>query len=209
MLDSVTIVLDWFGLIIFAMTGALVASRLQMDIIGFVMLATITGIGGGTIRDIILGIQPIFWVEQPAYIVVCGVVAVVLFFTSHIPQSRLKLILWLDCIGLAVFAVTGAERALSAGAGTVVAVTMGIITATFGGIVRDILGGEEPVIRRPEIYVTAALLGASVFVLCVEAGTSRDAALISGFVGAFATRACALQWGLSLPRYRPRPPRKR
>lgn len=205
MLANIGIVLDWFGLIIFAMTGALVASRNQMDIIGFVLLATVTGIGGGTLRDITLGIAPVFWVARPSYIVVCAAVACIMFFVAHIPQSRIRLVLWLDAVGLALFAVTGTEMALNAGTSSIVAIAMGMITATFGGIIRDILGGEEPVIRKPEIYVTAAMIGACLFVLCTVLGLPRLSAFIIGFAGGFSVRAAALYWGWSLPRYKPRP----
>lgn len=208
MLDNITIALDWFGLVIFAMTGALVASRRQMDIIGFALLAIVTGVGGGTLRDVLLGLKPIFWVEEPAYVVVCIAVASVLFFTSRIPESRIRLIIWLDAIGLATFAVTGAERAMSSGVAPIVAITMGVITASFGGILRDILGGEEPVIRRPEIYVSAALLGAGLFVVGSSLGLARPAAMIIGFAAGFLLRAAALHWNIALPRYRPHAPRR-
>jgi uncharacterized membrane protein YeiH len=207
MLQGIAAILDWFGLVVFATTGALVASRKQMDIFGFALLATAAGIGGGTLRDVLLGQLPVFWVQQPAYLLVCVGVAALLFFTAHIPQSRLTLLLWLDAVGLALFAVTGAEKALLAGAGPVVAVTMGVMTATFGGIIRDILGSETPVILSREIYVTAALLGALVFAASLALGIAHPIALVSGFAAAFVLRAAALTWGWSLPRYRPRPPR--
>jgi uncharacterized membrane protein YeiH len=205
MLQGIAAVLDWFGIVVFATTGALVASRKEMDIFGFALLATAAGIGGGTLRDVLLGQLPVFWVQQPAYLLVCVGVAVVLFFTAHIPQSRLTLVLWLDAVGLALFAVTGAEKALLAGAGLVVAVTMGVMTATFGGIIRDILGGETPVILSREIYVTAALLAALVFVAALALGLTHPIALVSGFAAGFVLRAAALTWGWSLPRYRSRP----
>ncbi len=207
MLHGIAAVLDWFGLVVFATTGALVASRKQMDIFGFALLATAAGIGGGTLRDVLLGQLPVFWVQQPAYLLVCVGVAALLFFTAHIPQSRLTLLLWLDAIGLALFAVTGAEKAQLAGAGPVVAVAMGVMTATFGGIIRDILGGETPIILSREIYVTAALLAALVFVAGLALGLTHPVALVSGFVAGFVLRAAALTWGWSLPRYRSRPAR--
>lgn len=208
MLQGIAAVLDWFGLVVFATTGALVASRKEMDIFGFALLATAAGIGGGTLRDVLLGQLPVFWVQQPAYLLVCVGVAALLFFTAHIPQSRLTLLLWLDAIGLALFAVTGAEKTLLAGAGPVVAVAMGVMTATFGGIIRDILGGETPIILSREIYVTAALLAALVFVTGLALGLTHPVALVSGFVAGFVLRAAALIWGWSLPRYRSRPPAK-
>src|SRR3954470_6546735 len=142
--------LDWFGIIVFATTGALVASRKQMDLVGFALLGTATGIGGGTIRDTLVGALPVFWVKAPAYLVTCVLVSCATFFLAHIPQSRLKVLLWFDAVGMALFAVTGAEKALLAEAGPVAAVAMGVITATFGGIVREVLGGESPAILTRE-----------------------------------------------------------
>jgi uncharacterized membrane protein YeiH len=204
MLAAITAVLDWLGIVVFAVTGALVASRKQMDIVGFALLGIVTGIGGGTIRDLLLGAAPVFWVREPAPIIVCALVAGITFFTAHIPQSRYMLVLWLDAIGLAVFTVTGAETALAAGASPPVACMMGVVTATFGGIIRDILGGEIPIILRREIYVTAALLGALVLVALQGLGVERDAAAMAGFAAAFGLRGAALTWRWSLPRYKPR-----
>lgn len=207
MFDTLAAALDWFGIVVFAMTGALVASRKQMDVVGFVLLGTVTGIGGGTLRDILLGALPVFWVVEPAYLVACVVVSGAAFLLAHIPQSRYMLLLWFDAIGLALFAVTGAEKALLAGAAPVVAVAMGVVTATFGGIVRDVLGGESPVILRREIYVTAALAGAALFVGLSAAGLDREIGLAAGFGIAAAVRCAALRWSWSLPRYRSRPGR--
>jgi uncharacterized membrane protein YeiH len=205
--DAATAVLDWLGVIVFAITGALVASRKQMDVVGFALLGTVTGIGGGTLRDLLLGL-PVFWVKEPAYLVTCVAVSGFVFFTAHIPQSRHRLLLWFDALGLALFAVAGAERALEAGTGPVVAVSMGVITATFGGILRDMLGAQSPVVLSREVYVTAALLGALVFVALSSLGLSREIALAAGFTAGFALRGTALHWGWSLPRYRQRPGRE-
>ncbi|MCP9629652.1 trimeric intracellular cation channel family protein [Rhodopseudomonas palustris] len=204
MFETVTTLLDWLGIVVFAVTGALVASRKEMDIVGFALLGTATGIGGGTLRDVLLGL-PVFWVHEPAYLVTCVVIACVAFFTAHIPHSRYKALLWLDAVGMALFAVSGAEKAALAGANGIVAVAMGVVTATFGGIIRDLLGGEIPVILRREIYVTAALLGAATFVALMSVGTPRELSLVAGFALALLIRAAALWRGWSLPRYRPRP----
>src|SRR4051794_3080152 len=123
--DTAAAALDWLGVIVFAISGALVASRKQMDIVGFTLLGTVTGIGGGTLRDLLFGPGPVFWVREPAYLVVCVIVSSAVFVTAHIPQSRYRVLLWFDALGLALFAVTGAERALLAGSGPVVAVSMG------------------------------------------------------------------------------------
>lgn len=208
MIDSIAAVLDWLGLVVFATTGALAASRKQMDIVGFALLATAVGIGGGTLRDVMLGTLPVFWVARPAYLLVCLAVACVVFFIAHIPQSRMRWLLWLDAIGLALFAVTGADKTLAGSFSPVIAVAMGVVTAAFGGIIRDVLAGETPVILSREIYVSAALLGAAVFVALVQLGTARPTAMAAGFASGFAVRAAALHWGWSLPRYKPRPPRE-
>ena len=133
------------------------------------------------------------------------VVSGVVFVTAHIPQSRYRVLLWFDALGLALFAVTGAERALLVGSGPVVAVAMGVITATFGGIIRDVLGNESPVVLSREIYVTAALVGAGVFVVLSAYGLGRESALGAGLLAGLVVRGMALQRGWSLPRYRARP----
>lgn len=208
MFENSIIFLDWLGIIVFAMTGALVASRNQMDAVGFVLLGTVTGIGGGTIRDLLLDIHPILWVGKPAYLVVCAAVSLVAFFTAHLIQSRYRWILWLDAIGLALFATTGAERALSVGAEPIVAIVMGVITGCFGGIIRDILGQERSIIFSYEIYVTAALAAAVTYVGADAAGISRELAVSAGIMVGFALRGGALLFDWSLPRYHPRGPRQ-
>lgn len=204
MFETVTMALDWLGVVAFAITGALVASRKEMDIVGFALLGTVTGIGGGTLRDVLLG-SPVFWVGEPAYLITCVLVSGLVFFTAHIPQSRHRALLWLDAVGLALFAVAGAEKAALLGANAVVAVAMGVITATFGGIIRDLLGGEVPVILSREIYASAALAGATVFIALEAVGAPRELSIAAGFVIGFIVRAAALRRGWSLPRYRPRP----
>lgn len=204
MFETLTVFLDWFGVVIFAITGALVASRKEMDIVGFILLGTVTGIGGGTIRDTLLGHFPVFWINAPYYLIACVAASSLTFFLAHIPQSRYSLLLRLDAAGMALFSVTGAEKGLSAGSGPVAAVAMGVITATFGGMIRDVLGGESPVILRREVYISAALAGALVFVLASVNGLSREVSLVSGFLTALAVRFGALRWNWSLPRYRPR-----
>jgi uncharacterized membrane protein YeiH len=205
--DTAAAALDWLGVVVFAISGALIASRKQMDIVGFALLGTVTGIGGGTLRDLLLGLSPVFWVREPTYLVVCVLASGAVFFTAHVPRSRYRVLLWFDALGLALFAVTGAERALETGSGPVVAVAMGVITATFGGIIRDVLGSESPVVLSREIYVSAALVGAAAFVALSGAGLGREAALGAGLAAGLAVRGTALLRGWSLPRYRERPGR--
>lgn len=196
--------LDWFGLAIFAVTGALVASRKRMDIFGFMLLGAATGIGGGSLRDVMLGQLPVFWVKEPAALAICLVVAAATFFLAHIPESRYRALLWLDAAGLSLFCVVGADKALDAGVGGFIAVAMGVMTATFGGVIRDILGGESPLVLRKEIYVTAALAGAMAYVGLTSFGVSETVATACGFALCFAIRALALHYHWSLPVYRAR-----
>lgn len=204
--DTALAVLDWLGLVVFAVTGALVASRKEMDIVGFVLLGTATGIGGGTLRDVILD-TPVFWTVEPAYLVTCVAVSCLVFFTAHIPQSRYTLLLWFDAAGLALFAVAGAEKAIGLGADPAVAIALGVATATFGGILRDVIGAEPSIALRREIYVTAALVAAGMFVALDALGADREIAIGAGIAAGFALRGAALAFGWTVPRYRPRPGR--
>jgi uncharacterized membrane protein YeiH len=204
-LDQI-IFLDYAGVAVFAATGALAASRKQLDIIGFLFLAGVTGIGGGTLRDLILDV-PVFWVANHDYLAVCAAMAVIAYFTAHLIESRYKLLLWLDAVGLAAYCVFGAWKGLAVTDSPLVAIVLGVLTATFGGILRDQLSGEPSVLLRPEIYVTAALAGAIVFTLGDLAGLPLLAAAAPAFVAAFAIRGGALWFGWSFPRYRSRPGR--
>lgn len=203
---TAVILLDYLGVTLFAATGALVASRKQLDIIGFVFLATLTGIGGGTARDLILGV-PVFWVEAHSYVLVCAGAAVAAFFTAHLIESRYRWVLWLDAAALAAYGVFGAWKGLSVTGSPVVAVVMGMMTGALGGILRDVVAEEPSVLLRKDIYILAALAGALVYVLAAGAGLPPLAALAAGFVTAFALRSGALVFGWTLPPYRSRPGR--
>lgn len=200
------LLLDYAGVAVFAATGALSASRKELDVIGFLFLAGVTGIGGGTLRDLILDV-PVFWVANPSYIVVCAAIAVLVYFTAHLLESRYKLLLWLDAIGLAAYGVFGAYKGLAVTGSPTVAVVMGMLTATFGGILRDLLAGEPSVLLRPEIYVTAALAGAATYTAASLAGLPLVLAALAAFAAAFIVRGGALRFGWSFPRYRSRPGR--
>jgi uncharacterized membrane protein YeiH len=204
MLGTFLTAIDWFGIAIFAVTGALVASRKRMDITGFILLGCVTGMGGGSLRDAMLGALPVFWVREPVYLAICVAVSAATFFLAHIPESRYRVLLWLDAAGLALFCVVGADRALNANASAFIAVAMGVMTATVGGVARDILGGESPLILRREIYVTAALAGAVVFVGLKAMAVPDAVAATAGFAAYFVIRALALSYGWSLPVYRAR-----
>ncbi|WP_439501217.1 trimeric intracellular cation channel family protein [Aminobacter ciceronei] len=199
--------LDYAGVAVFAATGALAASRKQLDVIGFLFLASFTGIGGGTVRDVILGL-PVFWVVNPAYVLVCASVAVLVFFTAHLVESRYKLLLWLDALGMAAYAAIGAAKGLEATGSPTVAIIMGMLTATFGGILRDLLAGEPSVLLKPEIYVSAAMTGAAIYTLAELAELPTELSTVVAFVAAFMVRGGALRFGWTFPAYRSRPGRR-
>lgn len=196
--------LDVFGVAVFALSGALEASRRQMDIVGFMLIASVTGIGGGTIRDLLLGVAPVFWVSSPHFLMVCVGVALIVFFTAHFFESRYKALLWADAVGLAVAAIIGADKAMRLDAPAIVVVMMGMMTATFGGLVRDILCNEVPLILRKEIYATAAALGAATYLVLSQVGCSITVVVLGAFIIAFGVRAIAIIKHLSLPVYRAR-----
>ena len=199
--------LDYAGVAVFAATGALAASRKQLDLIGFLFLAAATGIGGGTFRDVVLGATPVFWVVNPNYLLVCAVVALVVFFVAHRVESRYRLLLWLDALGLSAYCVMGAAKGYAATGSPAVAITTGVLTASFGGILRDLLANEPSVLLRREIYVTAALIGATVFTAAASGGLPLWLASTLGMAAAFLIRGGALRFGWSFPVYKPRPGR--
>lgn len=199
--------LDYAGVAVFAATGALAASRKQLDTIGFLFLASVTGIGGGTLRDLILGDTPVFWIGNPNYILVCAAVSVLVFFTAHLVESRYKWLVWLDAIGLAAYAAMGAAKGLAATGSPTVAIVTGVMTATFGGILRDLLAEEPSVLLRPEIYVTAAMAGAAALTLASLAGLGLWLAASIAFIVAFAVRGGAILHGWTFPPYKARPGR--
>lgn len=205
-LTSLLPVIDLMAAAVFAVTGALVASRKQMDIVGFLWLGVVTGVGGGTVRDLLLGV-PVFWVRDAAPVVACLATSVAVYFTAHLVASRYTWIVWLDAVGLALVTVAGTAKGLDAGAGPVVATAMGVITAVVGGIIRDILGHEPSIILRREVYVTASLLGAVAYVVAAGLDFGATAAALIGGATVFGVRGLAIVYGWSLPVYRARPGR--
>lgn len=199
--------LDYAGVAVFAATGALSASRKQLDLIGFLFLAAVTGLGGGTLRDVILGVTPVFWVVNPTYIPVCVGVGLLIFFSAHLVESRYRLLVWLDAFGLSAYSVMGAAKGLAATGSPAVAIVTGMMTATFGGILRDLLAGEPSVLLRPEVYVTAAMAGAAVFTAATLGGVPLAGASAAGALTAFAVRGGALRFGWTFPTYKARPGR--
>ena len=200
--------LDLCGVVVFAVSGALEAARKQLDIVGFLFVAAVTGIGGGTLRDLLLD-RPVFWLHEPVYLWLTSAAALVTFFVAPHIERRATPLLWADAVGLAVFSVLGAQTALDAGTGPAVAVLMGAMTATFGGLIRDVVCTETPLILKREIYATAGAVGATALVAGQALGLGTPASALAGLALAFAIRAVALVYGLSLPVYRPRVARPR
>ena len=192
---------DVAAAVVFAVSGALVASRKGMDVVGFMWLAVVTGVGGGTVRDVILNV-PVFWVQNPVYVSACLVTAVVMHFVAPLVESRYKTLLWFDAFGLALVTVAGTVKALEAGAPASVAVVMGVVTGSVGGIIRDTLGQIPSVILRHEIYVTASALGACAYIALDAIGPGRLAAMSGGFLVTFGVRGLAIAYGWSVPVFR-------
>jgi uncharacterized membrane protein YeiH len=193
--------LDYAAVLVFGAAGALAAARQGRDIVTFCFFAAVAGVGGGTLRDVLID-APVFWVQKPDYLLtsLAGAAAVWLFGPGK--GARMNLLLWLDSLGMAAYAVVGAAKALSLGVHPVPAAVMGVLTATFGGIVRDILAHEPNVLLRREIYVTPAVLGAGLFTALSVLHTPFWPAALIGFLAAFSLRALALRFGWSLPGFR-------
>ena len=204
--DDLLLALTWLAVAVLAVAGALTASRKQLDPVGFMLVACLCAFGGGTVRDVILN-QPVFWLTVPEMVALAAGLAIVVFFTAHRIERRFVALLWADAVGLGLFAVLGAEAAQRAGVDAWVAILMGTITATAGGILRDIVCAEVPLVLRREIYATAATMGAAVFILAQGAGAGRTLAVSLGIAVGFGARAAAIVGGWSLPTYRARPGR--
>jgi uncharacterized membrane protein YeiH len=207
-LETLVLALDYASVLIFALTGALVASRGQLDPVGFIFFATLTGIGGGTLRDLVLGRDPVFWVGSPGILLLTAGAAITVFFTAHLLESRYRALLWLDACALAVAVPAGVGVALEAGVSPVVTVVMGVMTGTFGGLMRDVVSNEVPLIlKQGELYITAAFGGALAAVVLMGLGCGRGWALILCAVTVFALRGGSMIFGWKLPVYKARPPR--
>ncbi|HYD98754.1 MAG TPA: trimeric intracellular cation channel family protein [Alphaproteobacteria bacterium] len=199
-------VLDLAAVFVFALSGGLAAARKQLDIVGFIVVGMLTGIGGGTLRDLLIGVRPVFWVFQPEYLLSCTLGGILAFFAAPRIERRLRALSIADAFGLALGTVIGTQKALDYAAPEVVAVLMGVLTAAAGGIARDVLCNEIPLILRREIYALAAVLGGSVYLLIQMADGPRWLALAVAVPLTFAIRVWAVLTKASLPSYGGRPP---
>lgn len=197
--ETVLGALDFAGVAVFAATGALAAARQKHDLVTFAFFGAITGVGGGTLRDLLIG-APVFWVQDWRYIAVCLAASVAVWLLGARPW-RFRALLWLDAVGLAAYGVLGAAKAEAAGIAPLICIVMGALTACFGGVVRDLLAGEPSILLRREITVSAALVAATVFVVGRAFGLDAWPAAFLGAGCGFALRSGALVWGWSLPAF--------
>jgi uncharacterized membrane protein YeiH len=200
MLENFIYISDIIGVIVCAISGVLVATRLRMDPFGIAVLAGVTGVGGGTLRDIMMGATPVFWIIDNTYIYVILITASVSVYWLHsIHRFPAYLLPILDAFGLAIFTVIGAQKALAFGFSGPVAIGMGCITGVVGGMVRDMLSGQIPFVLQKEIYATASILGATLYVICNYFGFEQVIAMSIAMLGTLSLRLCAIYWHLSLP----------
>ncbi len=192
--------LDMAGIAVFAASGALAAAQARQTLVTFCFFALITGTGGGTVRDLLIGV-PVFWMHSTWPIALCLTVAVAIWMTPQRWWSE-RALEWFDAVGLAAYGAYGAGKAMAAGIPPLPAAMMGVITACLGGVVRDIIAGVPSIIMRPEIYVTAAMLSAGLFVGLTFFGLADLSAAAIATAAGFALRGAAILRGLALPSYR-------
>lgn len=200
-MQTLIYLMDLFGVGVFAITGSLAAGRKHMDIFGVVVVATVTALGGGTLRDLILGAYPTFWVSDPTYLVVAVATAIAIFFLVRFCDLPPTLLSVADAFGLAVFTVVGTDKALALEIPGGIAVVMGVMTGVVGGMIRDVLSGEIPLILRREIYATASLCGAIAYSSILINFQNKGVAILAAVLVTLGLRLSAIRWKISLPVY--------
>ncbi len=198
---SFVFILEMLGTAAFAVSGALAASRKNMDIFGFCVMALMPAVGGGTVRDIIIDRVPVFWIADNRYVVVAIIAALVVFFTSYRPGSRRRILVWMDALGLALFAALGTDISLQYETGPLVAIMLGVTTAVTGGMIRDVICNEIPLVLTREIYATAAFAAAVCYVIADSVGLSEQFALVIAVAAGFSIRALGIVYNWSLPTF--------
>jgi uncharacterized membrane protein YeiH len=192
--------LDLFGIAVFAASGALAAAKRQQTLVTFAFFALVTGVGGGTVRDLLIG-APVFWVHDWTFPATCLGTALLVWITPA-RMWNVRALDWFDAIGIAIYSVFGAWKALSLGVPPLPAMMMGVITACVGGIIRDVLAGEPSILMKPELYVTAAALSAVMFVILLSLNVPLILAAAISAVAGFALRAMAIRKGWAIPAYK-------
>lgn len=193
--------LEMLGTAAFAISGALAASRKNMDIFGFSVLALMPAIGGGTIRDLVIGRTPVFWIDDSRYVTAAIIAAVIVFFAPYKVGSRQRILVWMDAMGLALFAALGTKISLAHGTGPLVAVMLGVTTAVTGGMIRDMICAEVPLILSNEIYATAAFAAGGTLVIAESFGLPPGPVLAAAVLAGFVVRALGIIYNLSLPSF--------
>jgi len=188
------------GVIVFSISGALIAASKGMDILGFVLMGAVTGVGGGTLRDLLLDI-PVFWVQEPLTIYLCIGSSALTYIANKLFVKRDFWIVWMDAIGLSIFAVMGTQVALSHEAPLIVAVVMGVMSATFGGIMRDVLCADTLMLMRPEMYISCAVFASIVYTVLFTLDVADLFIVIVSFLAGFGLRALAIIFKLKLPQF--------
>lgn len=191
--------LDYAGVFVFAATGALAAIPKKQDILTFCFFAIVTGLGGGTLRDLLIN-SPVFWIEKPFYFYICVIAACVVWLLGK-RGWRFSALLWLDALGISAFCIVGTQKTLMHGIDPVIAIFMGVITSVSGGIFRELLAHEENLLLRREIYITATLAGSLGFVALQFLHISFWPSAIFGFFCSFLLRAAAIKYKLALPEF--------
>lgn len=196
-------VLELLGVAVFAVSGVLAAGRKGLDVLGIAIVAVVTAIGGGTLRDVLLDRHPIFWIADPTYLWVILLATGATLVFVRFRQAPSRALLAADALGLAFFTIGGVQVAEQAGQSPAIALLMGTITGVAGGVVRDVLTAEIPLIMRPgRLYATTAIVGAGVYLALVAGGLTRDVAALAGMGTTAVIRFAAIIWGLELPTVR-------
>lgn len=197
-LSTSVLTIMYFGDVVFAVSGALTAARYRMDLLGFVLIGTITGIGGGTTRDLLLG-RTVWWTQDPLELTMCVTASLITFFFVTSDLTRRKGMVWSDTLGLSVFGVVGCHVALDFGAPFVIAVFMGMVTATGGGVIRDVLTNTQPmIVSSGQVYATAALLGSLSYACLRHFEVPEIPAELLSCLAAFALRASAILFDIRM-----------
>lgn len=198
--------LDLGGTAVFALSGALLAARLRQDFVTVAFFALLTGVGGGSLRDVLIGV-PAFWLRDPWVAPVILIVSLIVWFTPRKWWER-QLLEWADALGLCAFSTLGAAKALAFGVAPLPAIVLGVVTGCAGGIVRDVIAGQPSILMRRELYVTAAAFAAALCALLLSLGMEQAPAMASAALAGFALRGAAMLWHIELPSYsRENPPK--
>lgn len=201
--ETILLMLDRAGVFVFALSGGLAAVRHRMDIFGVVVIALLPAIGGGTLRDLLLG-QPVFWLNDEVTLVLATLAGLLTFFAPRF-LSRMKSLVWFDAVGLSLFSIVGASKAYELGYNGYVTVMMGAMTATAGGLIRDVVCNQIPMLLREQVYAIAAIAGACAYWLAMEYKLGSTESVLIGALLTFGIRSAGIIFGLSLPKAKSTP----